>query len=136
MKVLPSDLEQIAKNFLSSLDREKINSNVSLKNRMGETIQLDKYNDFITFELRPSNFGTQAYTISYTRLNTGIPIELKVNESLDYSQIILKVHKTLEGYFVFAIDPFGSIVQNKVIYTSDFTSVKKELERLCNLSGL
>ena len=74
-----------------------------------------------------------AYTISYTRLGVGIPIELKINNTLDYSQVIIKANRLIEGYSQFSVDLFENIVQNKILKSSDVSLSKNELVALSKL---
>jgi len=88
----------------------------------------------MSFDNHPSNFGTMAYTISYTKPGAGILIELKINNTLDYSQVIIKLQRLIEGYSPFSRDPFENIIQNKVLKSSDVSLSKKELIVLSKLN--
>jgi hypothetical protein len=127
------EIAQIAKTFLTILDRENILATTDLETRLGSAYETGTGEDFIEIQKRPSNQGTYAYTLSYTRPNTGIPIEAKLNAQLGYSQIICKLRARLQGYEPFAQDPLGNIVQNKKINSSDIAVFRKELETLSQL---
>ncbi len=130
MKIDAQEIKQMAKKFLSVLDREGIQTNEDLEEKLGKNFTLENSQDFISIVSRPSNCETIAYTISYTRPGTGIPIELEINEQLNYSQIILKAQEKLEGYSHFHSDQFNNLVQNKVIGSSNFSLVREGLSDL------
>ena len=130
MEISSSEIRNIASMFLGILDRENITSTKRLEESLEREYTLDQSQDIVTITLRPSNLGTSAYTISYTRSGTGIPIEIKVNPSLKYSQVILKSQEEVKGYYPFGMDIFNNIIQNKVIESSEFERVREELHKL------
>ena len=133
MKIELPELRIIASDFLEFLNKEEISSIQDLENRLNRKYLIhQKPKDMLSFKLRPSNLGTKTHTISYTRDETGIPLEIKINNSLKYSIIILKAQNIIEGYNIFNIDTLGNLVQNKIIPSVDFSESKLELERLKN----
>ena len=62
----------------------------------------------------------------------GIPLEIRINPSLDYTKIILKNKKRIEGYDEFSKDHFGNLIQIRYLDKVDFSLLKSELERLCS----
>jgi len=105
-----------------------------LDNILGKELKIEhQEQDFVAFDNRTSNLGTMAYTLSYIRQGAGIPIELKINSVLNYSQVILKSQKSLVGYSAFSVDPFENIIQNKVLKSSDISLSRNELLALSEL---
>jgi hypothetical protein len=82
--------------------------------------------------IRPSVSGTKALTISYVQQGLGIPLELKLNLALIYSEVILKMQEVLQGYAPFAQDVFGNLAQFKLIPTCEFAPIRQELDALYN----
>lgn len=98
---------------------------------MSRVVELgDTKKDFVSFEMRPSNYFTTAYTISYIRHGTGIPIEVRVNFDLEYYTIIIKSKEKIKSYIPFSEDFFGNIIQSKTVPLKDLKYVKKELKNL------
>lgn len=134
MKIYIRDLKKFAAEFLRILEDQKIESTKDLEGLIGQQFRIEnQIQDFISFENRPSNLNTMAYTISYTKPGTGIPIELKINSSLNYSQIIIKAQEVIYSYLPFMIDTFENFIQNKVLDSSDILILKKEVVRLTQL---
>src|SRR3990172_5282094 len=128
MKVSFEELQKAAKNVLEICSKERIATASDLEKRMGQTISLDP--DMMTFEMRPSNYRTQAYTLSYTNPEGGILVEIKLNPDLGYSRIILKSQDPVKGYSPFSHDRFGNIQQEKMLHSSDLVFCLKELSDL------
>ena len=123
------EIRQIADRILSFLEKEDIDSVESLEKRLGSVFDVEGQRKHrVELELRPSNFGEEAYTISYVIPGKGIPIEVRMNP-VGYSKIIVKSIIEMEGYKGFVKDPFGNVVQEKTI-KFDFEDVKIELELL------
>ena len=56
---------------------------------------------------------------------------LKINKLLNYSTIILKTDELIPGYYMFNIDLFGNIIQNKTFKPGSLEELKLELKILC-----
>lgn len=135
MEIQIPETIQIAKDFLKVLEREGIKSTEDLVRKVGQIYNIEKSNpDFIEITNRPSNMNTTTQTISYTRPGTGIPLEVKVNIPLAYSQIMLKTKGNIPGYSPFHIDNSGNIRQSKVISSADLRISISELESLARLT--
>lgn len=87
---------------------------------------------FIEISLRPSNAGAYAYTISYVVINTGIPIEARINPLSNYSRMIVKQEEEITGYESFGVDLFENILQIKHLGEAGISDVKRELETLAD----
>ena len=111
------------------LDKEKILSLNDLKNNNDKRIEIDE-GEFIEISLRPSNHGTQANTLSYIIKGVGIPIEVRINQKLEYEKFIVKSRELMKGYVEFAKDSFGNLVQDKAIYPPDVNGMRGELRVL------
>ncbi len=130
MKISFKDLGKIAGNFLYLMEKEGIEKTEDLEKRIGTTIKLEKSEDFVLITTRPSNHNTLAYTISYHCPSLGIPLELKINKEKEYSQVFIKSGKELKNYKTFHFDSYQNYMQNKICMTSNFSNLKKELEKL------
>lgn len=125
------DLRDIAKRFLEVIDKEKICSLEDLNKKNGQVFPRRLFpRDFIKIELRPSKQGAHANTISYIIPGIGIPIEARINPSLNYSVMIAKTDSEIPGYIKLTEDNFGNIIQDKFLNSTDFSSIRKELEVL------
>ncbi len=133
MKISLEDLGKIAGNFLYLIEKEGIEKTDDLEKRIGTTIKLEKSEDFVIITTRPSNHNTLAYTIAYHCPSLGIPLELKINKEKEYSQVFIKSGKELKSYKTFHFDMYDNFMQNKIFQSSDFSMIKKELERLKNI---
>lgn len=134
MEIYSDELREFSRTLLSLLDREGIISTEDLVKKPLATFFLNTdIRDYVEFFIRPSNLGTTAHTVSYIRMGRGIPIELRVNKELGYSQIIVKAHELVEGYTIFSLDVYGNFAQNKLIPSIDFSLVIWELEKLSRL---
>lgn len=122
-------LKKYIENFLEVLNRENILSIFDIEKKLNERFEVQEDSThFVSIGLIPSNLGTGAYTISYNVTLVGIPVEIKLNQELRYSMIIVKSSEEIYGYSIFAQDPNKNLVQNKVMDTTDLTKIKKELE--------
>ena len=134
MKIDIKDIRIFALGFLKILEKQEVKSASDLEKLLGKQLKVEhQAQDFVAFDNRPSNLGTMAYTLSYIRQGVGIPIELKINSVLNYSQVILKSQKSLVGYSAFSVDPFENIIQNKVLKSSDISLSRNELLALSEL---
>lgn len=136
-KVTLDEFKKIASSFFGILEKIDI-SHSNLERIIGTEIKVNelKGQDFISFSLRPSGIGSLAYTISYTRPGIGIPIEFKINPIFGYSHFIVKTQEEISGYTVFAKDPFGNLVQSKLLTFTDPKYILEEIERLSKIEEI
>lgn len=120
------DLKGYAGNLTGILEREIIEN---LRLNLPKKIEISK-EEFVEISFRPSNAGTRALTISYIVKNLGIPIEVRINEQLEYMQIIIKCAEGLQGYTEFWIDPFSNLMQYLFHHRAELNFVKDEMKRL------
>ena len=137
MKISKTRLREIARNFLAFIDKRKITCTGQLEQLLGERIELErKRPDLIEVSLKPSNNKTQALTISYCipyrtgRIEGGIPLEVKINQELNYSLVIIKTDSKVRGYEPFKQDYFKNIMQSKKIESADWQDVRAEIAKL------
>jgi len=123
-------LKQFAKNVLDLLEKEDIDSIGSVFSRVGESFHIKGEDHIIQIESRPSESGSDAYTISYIIPAGGIPIEIRINSYFNYSRIFVKTESGLDNYIPVASDYFGNIIQDKKIDGCSIPIIKKELEKL------
>lgn len=128
MSISIGSLKRIVQDFLRVLDEQKLTSVPELERAVNEGFSGRQGDVAVTN--RPSNFGTRAITIRYILQREGIPVEIKINRELQYSQIVLKADERINGYRPFATDRFYNVAQNKVMKTTDFDEIKKELMAL------
>ncbi len=134
MKIKADDIRMFASGFLKILEEQEVKSAQDLERLIGKEFKIEqKESDFLSFTNRPSNLSTMAYTISYIRPGSGIPIELKINSSLNYSQVIIKTQELIEDYTPFSVDTFENIIQYKLLNSSDIYLSIKELIALSKL---
>jgi len=126
------EISDIARRLRIFLDMKKIESAKDLKDRVGPSsaVRGGGPGDIITMESRPSDFWSLAYIISYITPKKGVPIEVSVNPSMNYSRVILKTESRLNGYDIFTRDRFGNHIQTRTIPDCSISEVKKELESL------
>ena len=133
MKLSKKDIGAISTEFLELLDKESIFTSEDLERMIGKDINGKISGDRLIFDNRPSNLNTMAYTVSYVREGTGIPLELKMNPSLYYSQVILKSQEIIEGYSSFSEDDFGNIMQVKAMGSISLSLSRNELSSLSEM---
>jgi hypothetical protein len=134
MLLSKSDLGRIAANFLEVLARERINTLENIKSRLGTKLGLNNgMPDEIKFGVGNSRNGTKTWFIDYCRGRLGIPIEMRFNRKLSYSQSIVKCEQEIKGYSQFLMDPYGNIVQAKKMERLDVDWAWAELERLSRI---
>lgn len=135
MEITKKVIRGAAKRLIKFFDKRKIDSPNKLDALIGKSFPLrDSLQYSIDISLRPSNDRTLAYTISYVSptLN-GIPLEVKINQQLNYSIVIVKMMKNLENYSVFSIDEFRNLRQCKLIKSCDIIEVSEELRYLSRI---
>jgi uncharacterized protein YueI len=131
MSIKKEYLGRIAENVLKTLDNENVTTSSDLDRIMNQTFLIgENTKEKISVELRPSNLNTTTRVISYITPERGIPLEIRVNEELKYSQIILKGNFNLSGYEAFHQDIFGNIAQNKKLDSTNISQIKSELKKL------
>ncbi len=130
MLINREELKRNAENLLNILEEQKVYSVADLNRLLKKRVQVGA-SDFVEFSLRPSNFRTRAYTISYiVPYIQGISLEIKINPRLNYSQIIIKSENEIGDYKSFSYDDFGNLILNKKLETTEVREIKKEIERL------
>lgn len=137
MKISRQKLSEVCRIFLEVLDKEGIANLEGLEALAGQATPIDgKPQDYLIVEWRPSNLGTRAIDASYViqhergKLGGGIPLSVKVNRELNYSQLIIKTPSELPGYAPFFQDQFGNLAQARVIRTTDLDKIRKEIKDL------
>ncbi len=133
MKITHKELRKIAANILSLINKDKIDSADYLEEKLRSSPIIDidmAHSEFVSISKRPSEEGTFAYTLSYIIPSSGIPMEIRINPTLNYTRLIIKDQELVDGYQKFAIDFFDNKVQYLTIEGSDLPFLKIELERL------
>ena len=121
------DLGIIVDTFLETLSRENISTLARVLDAVGRKYLVsDDSNDRVEIQLRPSEPGTNALTISYSSSRTGIPVEIKLNSCLNYARIIFKCSEEIRGYDVFAFDDFDNRTHSYMIKGDDLRGIKLE----------
>ena len=110
------------KNITSLQDIARINYILHVVDGAKGTIYVQKI---------PSNLGTIAQAVSYVLpCDNDVPIDIKMNKELDYSQVILKTILLIPDYKLFSEDRFGNMRQFKMIHSTNLADVIIELEKL------
>jgi len=131
MSINKEYLGRITKNVLKILDNEKITSLSDLDRLMNQTFLVDENTkEQVLVESRPSNLGTTARVITYAAQGRGISLEVRVNEELKYSKIIVKGDFNLPEYRPFYQDIFDNTAQDKELNFTDISKIKAELTKL------
>jgi len=134
MGIKLEEIEKFAQQFLGFLDDNFIYSTSSLDPILGKKFSITGESFFLV-ELRPSNGGTEAYTLSYIIEGRGIPIEARINPRLDYIKFIIKANKEAPGYSVFGLDEVReNYVMCKELNGHYLAEVRKELRSLSVLT--
>ena len=130
-------LKVVSAEFLRVLDAGEVNTVEDLEALAGSKIDLGVATnpdssacDFMQFSLSPSNENTQAITASYIIPGAGTPVETKINKTLGYSTVTIKLGHHLAGYVPFATDNSGNMVQSKMIHGLNYYHIRRELEKL------
>ena len=125
------DLRRYSLGVLGLLEREKIDSIEELKKRLGESFEVPE--GIVQLEQAPSGLNpipdSIAYTMSYIIRGKGIPLEVRLNPTVNYSLIIIKSGSTVDGYSQDFRDPLGNTIQSNRFELS-FEGMKDELRRL------
>lgn len=133
MKITKDYTKRVTRNLLDFFNKENVTTTSDLERLTNHKFRLDD-KEAISVESRPSNSGTKARTISYIAVGSGIPLEIKINEELGYSALIINGDFTAPEYMPFSIDVFGNIVGYKKLNSTDISQVKLELGKLLELS--
>jgi len=131
--VTKKEISKIAKVVLKFLGDQKIESAQDLDKMLSKTFDFKSPEGQISVIKRPSNFGTEAYKVSYTT-SAGIPLEIVMNNEIGYSQVICKGDFILLGYEAFMGDAFGNVAQAKRLDSAAISEIKSELETLAESS--
>lgn len=136
MKFSLEEISTIAVRFLNLLESEKIFDIPCIENRIGKTIQLED-NDCIIFDKKEHFYPlSTSYIIDYKREGSGIPIEIRVNKTGDYTNIIIKASEIIGGYYqFFSADSFGNLPQSKTLKPAGLEIAKQELKKLGYLNN-
>ena len=132
MKITREVFHESIDKFLSILEEEGIDSLGDVEKAVGKKFHFSgPLQEYIYIEERPSNLDSTAYTLGYTKVGLGIPLELKINTQLDYSQIIVKTFFPLQGYNPFMRDMYGNVAQSRFFQSKiNLSLLLQELERL------
>jgi len=139
MKMTVSQTARVARNVLNLIKANGLNDLDSVKKMVGHSFESIAGCEFLGEEyfeisIQPSNRGTQAVVLNYFRTPGHRHLEIRINEELRHSVIILACEKKLGGYDHFDKNKEGDYIQDKKLMTKDFSEVIKELERLEKLT--
>ncbi len=134
MKFSLEEIGIIAEKFYNYLEKENINSETDVKNRINKKSIIND-RDSIIFDKKehfpPKYLRSTSYIIDYSRDESGIPIEIRVNKTANYTQVIIKASRLIWNYLpFFGEDVFGNIPQTKVLKPAGLEIAKQELEKL------
>ena len=135
MGIKLEEIEKFAQQFLGFLDDHFIYSTSCLVPLLGKKFPVND-ESYFSVELRPSNMGTEAYTLSYIMDRRGIPIEASINRELDYTKFMIKATKEVREYETFGLDDTReNYVMCKELKGYSFEQVRKELRSLTAIVG-
>lgn len=128
MELSKEYIQKMAMSLNKIFDDNRMSKTSDFDSMFGKKIGMEG-GESVTFEYRPSNSNTLAYVVSLHKEGVGIPIELRININLGYTNVILKSLHVFEGYSEFAHLNNG-IVQFKRIESPELSKVKDEISRL------
>ncbi|MBD3262926.1 hypothetical protein GF374_00925 [Candidatus Woesearchaeota archaeon] len=126
--ITKKELGEITRNVLKYLDEKDVKDLGDLEIKTDAEINQEG----ITFQLRPSKLGTTAKVLSYLICSKGIPLEVRTNEALNYTKLIVKTSSDIPGYERFVRDSIGNLGQYKTINHINLSKVKSELKKLAD----
>ena len=129
------DIKRYAGALLDVLEQERIASITDLGARIPFQCRAPStFPDFVVLDMGNSARGTSAYLIDYICPGRGgIPLEGRINISIEYAEVILKADKIIAGYERWGMDSFGNIRQDKKMLDGGFDDVLREFRRLRDL---
>jgi hypothetical protein len=127
--ITEEEIKDVAGRLRAFLEDEKIEGIGDLEKKISQPYSVQQ-GHIINIEVRPSNFFSIDFTISYITSNKGIPIEVRINPGMNYSRIIVKTELRLEDYNPFTYDEFGNVMQEKTMDGCSISELKKELKFL------
>ena len=78
-------------------------------------------------------FRSTSISLAYIIKAGGVPLDIRINSSLGYSDIMFKSLDSIKNYDIFEVDCFGNNYQSKRIESSNLSEVRSELEYLASL---
>jgi hypothetical protein len=132
MQITREKLSQSARSLIRLFNEENICSIEDTQKLLGRMIPVrDSSPDYVETTLRPSNLRTRALTISYTLPYIEIiPLEIKVNPTFNYAQIIIKMLSEVQGYRAFSGDVFANITQYRPMMHASWRDIIGEVKKL------
>ena len=116
MAIKKTDLQRYSSEILEFFERGKITSFGELEKKIGDSFRTSE--GHICLEIRPSSALT-VLTLSYISPSKGIPIEIGLNRTYGYSDIIIRSKDEIADYnptySEFSSSLSGNIFQNKRI---------------------
>ncbi len=122
-------LGKLVREMLHTLERGGVNSFTSLERRLGQSFNVTEGK--IKLEYKFSELGTWTSTAYYMIPGRGRPVEIQMNQELEYSKVIVKAKKMLVGYHFCFDDSDGNKTQEKITKFR-WDMVMEELKRLTN----
>jgi len=125
-------LKTHAERLLEKIEEEKISSLESaLLSKNKHLFIREILPDYVFIFISPSNHGTTALKISYIcPTSEGIPLELVINSTLDYNQVLIKCAEPIKGYSSFGVDIYSNIRQFKKNPGSEWITSIQNIEEL------
>ena len=132
MKIKQEIFHEVLNKFLSKLQERGIKSLEDIKRAVGKKFDFPgPLQEYVSIEERPSNMGTTAYSLIYSKIGMGIPVEIRINAQLNYSRIFIKTNYDVKGYNPFMTDQFENIAKTKIfLHCKDLSILLGELEKL------
>jgi len=138
MQITREDLGKIAKTLLAVLDEQRVATPKDIGRLNGTSVSrrvnfgLGEQEGRVLFELGPSP-ENKFVVVRYQLRGSGVPIEVKVNQSGGYIHMLLTSMDEIPGYASACEDDFGNTVQTKSFRSTDYAVVRTELELLGEL---
>jgi hypothetical protein len=139
VKYIEFDTDRLKENsirIIEFLNKNNITKTRDLERLLNQQFEInEKTKEHIAIEMRPSNFGSLVYDISYIQQGAGILIDIKINKEFDYTSFIIKGKFLLPDYQRFALDARDNIIQSKNINTASMKRIRQELKNLQNTNA-
>ena len=122
------------------MDEAGVTDVESLADRLGNKISIPgREREFVELSLRSSNLRTLALDASYIiypaadgSVGGGIPLDVKVNPTLNYSQFFVKADSAIRGYNKIDRDVFGNHIQELSVEPAEWRVVRVVVKELSN----
>jgi hypothetical protein len=128
------ELSEFAQKFLGVISEERIYKLADLERTDERRERRVWVEDHGCTYVRFGRTHSKGYAFGIYSLECdGSPLRVEIDPSSNRSKVILSAGVRVDGYDVFWGDADGNLVQERVLFDSDFGKVRSEVERLARL---